>query len=179
MGSPQTLSAADRRVVAAWAADCAEHVLVLFHAEAPDDVRPDALIARTRAFARGELRTADEIRRRFDGGVGAGDVCGPTALAAARAAGQAVAVCHQGAHALGAAAYAAHAAGLADPSRPGAVEEEIRWQLEHISAPARSALRSLPPVGENSAGPLAPGLLASGRLGSIVRELQGRLAKPS
>jgi Imm-5 like putative immunity protein len=121
--SPQTLSEADRRLAAAWAADCAERVLALFEAEAPDDGRPRALIARTRAFARGELNTAQEIRRRFVGGVGAGDVKAPAAAAAARAAGQAVAVCHMGAHALGAAAYAANVAGLADPDRPEAVKE--------------------------------------------------------
>jgi hypothetical protein len=63
--SPQTLSEADRRLVAAWAADCAERVLALFEAEAPEDDRPHARIARTRAFARGELDTAGEIRRRF------------------------------------------------------------------------------------------------------------------
>ncbi len=177
MGSPQSLSEADRRLVAAWAADCAEHVLALFHAEAPDDDRPRALIARTRAFARGELRTADEIRRRFAGGVGTRDVSSPAAAAAARAAGQAVAVCHMGAHALGAAAYAARAAGLADPDRPEAVEEEIRWQLDQMSAEVRDALRTLPPVGRNPSGPLGPGLLASGQLGSIVRELQARLAE--
>jgi len=177
MGSPQSLSEADRRVVAAWAADCAEHVLALFRAEAPDDDRPRALIARTRAFARGELRTADEIRRRFAGGVGAKDVTAPAAAAAARAAGQAVAVCHMGAHALGAAAYAAKAAGLADPGRPEAVYEEFRWQLDHMSPEVRDALRALPPVGQNPSGPLGPGLLASGLLGVIVRELQAHLAK--
>jgi len=75
--SPQTLTEADRRLAAAWAADCAERVLALFEAEAPDDGRPRALIARTRAFARGELKTAEEIRRRFVGGVGAGDVKTP------------------------------------------------------------------------------------------------------
>ncbi len=177
MGSPQSLSEADRRVAAAWAADCAEHVLALFQAEAPDDDRPRALIARARAFARGELRTADEIRRRFAGGVGAKDVAAPAAAAAARAAGQAVAVCHMGAHALGAAAYAAKAAGLADPGRPEAVYEETRWQLDHMSAEVRDALRALPPVGQNPSGPLGPGLLASGQLGIIVRELQAHLAK--
>lgn len=175
LGSPQSLSEADRRVVAAWAADCAEHVIGLFLAEAPDDDRPRALIARTRAFARGELRTADEIRRRFAGGVGAEDVTAPAAAAAARAAGQAVAVCHMGAHALGAAAYAARAAGLAAPGRPEAVSEEIRWQLEHMSVEVRDALRALPPVGQNTSGPLGPGLLASGRLGLVVREVQARL----
>ena len=62
--SPQTLSEADRRLVAAWAADCVERMLGLFEAEAPDDDRLRALIVRTRAFARGELNTAEEIRRR-------------------------------------------------------------------------------------------------------------------
>jgi Imm-5 like putative immunity protein len=175
--SPQTLTEADRRLAAAWAADCAERVLALFEAEAPDDGRPRALIARTRAFARGELKTAEQIRRRFFGGVGAGDVKAPAAAAAARAAGQAVAVCHMGAHALGAAAYAANAAGLADPDRPEAVKDEIRWQLEHMSAGLRAALRALPPIGQNSSGPLGPGLLASGRLGTIIRDLQAGIAQ--
>ena len=176
MTSPQTLSEADRRVVAAWAADCAEHVLELFHAEAPDDDRPRALIARARAFARGGLSTAEEIRRRFAGGIGPEDVRTPAAAAAARAAGQAVAVAHMGAHALGAAAYAARAAGLAHPDRPDAVGEEIRWQLDHMSAEVRDALRTLPPVGQNRSGPLGPGLLASGRLGAIIGQLQEGLA---
>ena len=77
-----------------------------------------------------------------------------------------------GAHALGAAAYAAKAAALGRPERPDAVGEEIRWQLEHMSAEARSALASLPPLGEDSAGPLGSGLLASGVLGSIIRTIQ-------
>jgi hypothetical protein len=177
MGSAQTLGEADRRRVAAWAADCAERVLGLFEAEAPGDDRLRALIARTRAFARGELNTAQEIRRRFAGGVGAGDVGAPAAIAAARAAGQAVAVCHMGAHALGAAAYAAKAAGLADPHRPEAVHDEIRWQLGHMSAEVRAALRALPPIGEDSSGPLGPGLLTSGELGTIIRELQAGLTQ--
>ena len=178
VASPQTLSEADRRLVAAWAADCAERVLYLFEAEAPNDDRPRALIGRTRAFARGELRTAEEIRRRFTGGVAVDDVKAPAAAAAARAAGQAVAVCHMGAHALGAAAYAVKAAGLADPDRPEAVEDEIRWQLDHMSTEVRAALRALPPVGANRSGPLGPGLLASGQVGSIIRDLQARLEQP-
>lgn len=80
-----------------------------------------------------------------------------------------------GAHALGAAAYAAKAAGLAASDQQKAISEEIRWQLAHMSAAAAAALRKLPPVGENSSGPLGPGLLASGVLGTIVREIQARL----
>jgi hypothetical protein len=81
-----------------------------------------------------------------------------------------------GAHALGAAAYAARAKGLAAPERPEAVSEEIGWQLASMSDKVRAALRKLPPVGENRSGPLAPGVLASGTLGAIIRELQAGLA---
>jgi hypothetical protein len=97
--SPQTLSEADRRIVAAWAADCAERVLGLFEAKAPADSRPRDAIARTRAFARGELGVAEEIRRRFENGGAAREVSAPAAAAAARAAGQATAIPHMGAHA--------------------------------------------------------------------------------
>ena len=174
--SPQALTEAERRIVAAWAADCAERVLDLFETAAPGDDRPRALLARTRAFARGELGTADEIRRRFVGGVGAGEVADPVAAAAARAAGQAVAVSHMGAHALGAAAYAVKAITLANPHRPEAAADEIAWQVDHLSTEARAALRTLPPVGEDRSGPLGPGLLASGELGAVIRDLQARIA---
>jgi hypothetical protein len=177
VSSPQTLSEADRRIVAAWAADCAERVLGLFEAQAPGDSRPREAIARTRAFARGELGVAGEIRRRFVGGAAAREVSDPAAAAAARAAGQAASIPHMGAHALGAAAYAAKAVGLAAPDRPEAVSEEIDWQLGRMSAAVRVALRQLPPVGENSSGPLGPGLLASGRLGTIIRDLQAGLVE--
>jgi hypothetical protein len=176
VGSPQTLSEADRRIVAVWAADCAERVLGLFEAEAPGDSRPRDAIGRLRAFARGELGVA-EARRRFVAHAAARDVSGPAAVAAARAAGQAASIPHMGAHALGAAAYAAKAAGLVAPERPEGVSNEICWQLGRISTPARAALRQLPPVGENSSGPLGPGLLASGLLGTIIRDLQAGLAR--
>jgi hypothetical protein len=177
VGSPQTLSEADRRVVAAWAADCAERVLGLFEAEAPDDSRPRDAIARTRAFARGELGVAEAIRRRFAAAGAAREVKAPAAAAAARAAGQAAAIPHLGAHALGAAAYAAKAAGLAAPDRSDAIGDEICRQLASMSAETRAALRRLPPVGEDRSGPLGPGLLASGLLGTIIRDLQSELAR--
>ena len=101
----------------------------MFEAEAPADSRPRIAIARARAYSRGELDTAGEIRRRF----------------------------------------------VAGPDHPEAVSEEIRWQLAHMSATARAAVQQLPPVGEDSSGPLGPGLLAIGDLGSIIRELQAGL----
>jgi len=179
MSSPQSLSEADRRLVAAWAADCAERTLVLFETEAPTDGRPRDAIARTRAFAHGELDAAGEIRRRFVAGRAAHAVSSPAAVAAARAAGQAAGVAHMGAHALGAAAYAAKAAGLAAPDQPTAISDEISWQLEHMNAQVRAALQQLPPLGEDSAGPLGSGLLASGLLGSIIRKIQAAMGSIS
>jgi hypothetical protein len=46
-----------------------------------------------------------------------------------------------------------------------------------MSAEVRAALRALPPVGENSSGPLGPGLLASGQLRTIIRDLQAGLTQ--
>ena len=51
-----TLGEDDRRVVALWAADCAERTLPLFEAKAPGDTRPREALDGVRAFARGELR---------------------------------------------------------------------------------------------------------------------------
>jgi len=173
--SPQALNEADRRLVASWAADCAERVLGVFEAAAPADDRPRDAIARARAYASGELDPAGEIRRRFVAGRAAGAVSSPGAVAAARAAAQAAGVAHMGAHALGAAAYAAKAVGLSKPNQPTAIADEISWQVDHMSPGVRTALRKLPPVGEDSTGPLGPGLLASGVLGSIIREIQAAI----
>ncbi|MBD8465052.1 GrpB family protein [Plantibacter sp. CFBP 8798] len=81
-----------------------------------------------------------------------------------------------GAHALGAAAYAAKAAEL---HQAGAGTAEIAWQLEHLSEPARTALRLLPALGTDPSGPLGSGLLASGVLGDNIRAIQnGLLRRP-
>jgi hypothetical protein len=153
-------------------------VLALFEADVPGDHRPREAIARARAFARGELGVAELIRRRFIANGAAREAKAPAAVAAARAAGQAVSIPHMGAHALGAAAYAAKAVGLSEPARPEAVDEEIRWQIDHMSTATKGALRRLPWVGENPSGPLGPGLLASGLLGSVILEIQAVLAGP-
>jgi hypothetical protein len=82
-----------------------------------------------------------------------------------------------GAHALGAAAYAAKTAGLAAAGQdePAAISAEISWQLEHMDAHVRAALQKVPPLGEDSAGPLGSGLLATGILGSTIRTIQAAI----
>jgi hypothetical protein len=171
------LSKADRRIVAEWAADCAERVLKLFETEVAHDARPRDAINGLRDFARGQLRVWPARSLAGHAHAAAREVAAkPAAVAAARAAGQAAATAHMGAHALGAAAYAAKAVGLAHPEQPDAVGREIRWQLDHLSGTARAALRLLPPVGASKAGPIGPGLLSSGQLGAIVNQLQADLA---
>jgi hypothetical protein len=125
---------------------------------------------------RGELDAAGEIRRRFAAGRAANVVTSPAAIAAARAAAQAAAVAHMGAHALGAAAYAVRAVreAAADPAIAG--DDEIRWQLDAMSAAVREALRQLPALGADPSGPLGSGLLSAGVLGSTVRTIQGAIA---
>lgn len=176
MGTAQGMTEGQRRTVAVWAADCADRVLPLFEAEAPGDDRPRDAIARSRAFARGELSAAGEIRRRFVAGRAAGSAATPAGRAAARAAAQAAGVAHMGAHALGAAAYAAVAVGLAHPDDPRARDREVTQQLALLSPAAASALRSLPLLGTDTAGPLGPGLLAAGDLGAVIRRVQAALA---
>ncbi|MGN6127680.1 MAG: putative immunity protein [Humibacter sp.] len=178
MASSQTLSEAERRRVALWAADCAERVLALFEAEAPDDGRVRDGIERARAFGRSELDAAGEIRRRFVAGRAINSVKSPAARAAAQAAGQASGVAHMGAHALGAAAYAAKASALAAPDAEVGRAEEVRWQLGHMTAGVREALRLLPPLGKDSSGPLGPGLLTSDMLATTIREIQDDLSRP-
>jgi hypothetical protein len=148
---------------------------VNFEAEAPADGRPRDAISRARAFAQGELGTAGEIRRRFIAGRAAHDVNSPAAVAAAEAAG----VAHMGAHALGAAGYAAKSAALAAPDRPSTTSDEIVWQIAHMGTQVRAAPLQLPPLGEDSAGPLGSGLLASGILGSTIRTIQANLGRIS
>ena len=79
-----------------------------------------------------------------------------------------------GAHALGAAAYAAKAVALSSPGG-SASADEIDWQVAQMTAPVRAALARLPLLGEDSAGPLGAGLLARGMLGDNIRALQSAL----
>jgi hypothetical protein len=160
-----TLSEDDRRVLAVWAADCAERTLSLFEAQAPSDTRPRDAIDGLRAFARGEMGIGPVRALSARAHAAARVVGDPAAVAAARAAGQAAGVAHMAAHARGAAAYAAKAAGLAAPHDPGAVADEVRWQLDRASPTVRGVLRRLPP-------PTRP----AGMLGALINDMHTQLA---
>ena len=55
MNSAKHLDKLDQRLLALWAADCAEHVLPLFEENHPQDDRPRKAIEAGRAWARGEI----------------------------------------------------------------------------------------------------------------------------
>lgn len=175
--SPQTLSVDHRRLVASWAADCAEHVLAIYEDAVPGDDRVRAAIEQTRAFAAGDLDVRDAVRRRGGAaGAAAREAPTPAARAAAYAAEQAAAVAHMGAHALGAAGYAAKASTLAAGGDDDAViRAETSRQVASMSGLVAGALASLPLLGENRSGPLGPGRLSLGHVGKTIRAIQTEL----
>ncbi len=133
-----TLTDADHRLLALWAAGCAEHVLHLFESAQPSDPRPRAAIEQVRAWARGEIAMS---RSRAAGGhamAAARELTG-AARHAGYAAGQAAVVAHVAAHELGAAAYAIKAvrATAPGPEGAGAGRVECRWQREQLPAAIR------------------------------------------
>jgi hypothetical protein len=160
-----TLSEDDRRVLAVWAADCAQRTLSLFEAHDPSDTRPRDAIDGLRAFARGEMRIGPVRALSARAHAAAREIGDPAAVAAARAAGQAAGVAHMAAHARGAAAYAAKAAGLAAPHDPTAIADEVRWQQSHASPTVRDVLRKLPP-------PTRP----AGMFGALINDMHTKLA---
>lgn len=149
----RSLSEEDRRVLAVWAADCAERVLPLFEASAPSDTRPREAIEGLRAFALGEMPIGEVRRRSARAHASARGVGRPAAAAAARAAGHAAAVAHMAAHARGV-AYAAMAAGLSAPDDSTAADDELRWQIDHASPSVLEVLRRLP-APTQSGGPVS------------------------
>ena len=130
-----TLSETDHRLLALWAATCAEHVLILFEDSNSGDTRPRDAIEAARAWARGQARMMDT---RAIGGhaMEAARPLRGAARFAAYSAGQAACVAHVPEHDLGAAAYAIKAVRAAAPrgkeKEAGKVERD--WQRRQLPA---------------------------------------------
>lgn len=117
-------------LLAAWAADCAEHVLHLFESHSSDD-RPHQAIVVGRAWAKGKTPVGQAQRASLAAHAAARAATDPAAVAAARSAGHAVATAHFADHSLGAAIYALKAVEAADES----TRAEYRWQIEQLTKP--------------------------------------------
>ena len=128
-----TLEDPQHRLLAAWAADCAEHVLDYFCSQHPDDDRPRCAIEQARAWSRGEI-SMTQVREAAYATHDAAKAATGAARDAARAAGHAVATAHMADHELGAAAYAIRAVRAASSvdTRNEAVRIECQWQRERL-----------------------------------------------
>ena len=128
-----TLTDPDHRLLALWAATCAEHVLRFFETARPEDPRPRHAIEQARAWVRGEV-TMTEARTAAGHANAAARTLTGAPRHAAYAAAQAAAVAHVAAHELGAAAYAIRAARAAAPQRASenSGRLECRWQRDQL-----------------------------------------------
>jgi hypothetical protein len=126
------------RILAIWAADCADRALPFFEERYPDDDRPRKAIEALRAWIEtGVFRMADVRTASLAAHAAARDVeYDNAARSAARSAGQAVATAHVARHALAAALYAATS--VRDASHPSdadaATLHEREWQYRHLLA---------------------------------------------
>ena len=127
------LTDSDHRLLALWAAVCAEHVLHHFEAVQPSDPRPRRAIEQIRAWTRGETKMM-ETRASGGSAMAAARPLSGAARHAAYAAGQAGCVAHVAAHELGAAAYAIKAVREAAPEGEREEEglQECRWHRAQL-----------------------------------------------
>jgi hypothetical protein len=120
------LSLEHHRLLMGWAHDCAEHVLPLFGDQIDERLRTALLTAK--AWQRGENSVGDARNASVAAHMVARETTASSAIATARAVGQAVATAHMADHSLGAAWYALKAV----KSAGQATELERNWQNEQI-----------------------------------------------
>ncbi len=134
-GGPLVL--AKHRILAAWAADCAEHLLPMFELHS-SDVRPHEAIAIGRAWVRGEVKTGVAMRAAVAAHAAARLTADMAAAAVARAAGHAVATAHFADHCLGPVIYGNKAVEAAG----GSTDDELAWQLACLPDEVRTLVIS-------------------------------------
>ncbi len=124
----------DKKILALWAADCAEHVLPYFEDKYPNDDRPRKAIeacrewAKTGVFSMSVIRGASLSSHAAARGAKDDDA----AFFAARAAGQAVGTAHVPTHALGSSIYGIRAAAAHSGNIDDGLIKEHDWQLERL-----------------------------------------------
>ncbi len=130
----------DQRLMATWAADCAESVLPFFEEMYPEDDRPRKAIEACRTWVRtGMFKMADIRGASLASHAAARQAQDNNAACfAARAAGQAVATAHVPQHAFGGAYYALKAIAAANPTQAESrVAKERDWQMQLIPTKLR------------------------------------------
>lgn len=131
------LDLATHRLLALWAADCAEHVLPLFIERSSDD-RPKQAIETARAWARGEVPVGVAQKAAVAAHAAAREGASKAATAAARAAGHAVATAHMADHSLGGVIYGLKAV----EASGGSTDAEYAWQIGRLPEELRELVVS-------------------------------------
>lgn len=134
-GGPLVL--AEHQLLAAWAADCAEHLLPIFELYSSDN-RPQQAVEIGRAWVRGEVKTGVAQRAAVAAHAAARETAHKAAVAVARAAGHAVATAHFADHSLGPVIYGAKAMEAAG----GSADAERAWQLARLPDEVRALVIS-------------------------------------
>ena len=133
-------------LLARWAADCAERVLPLF-TRASDDQRPARALEVARAWAKGEVTTGVAMKASVAAHTAARETTGKAAVAAARAAGHAVATGHAADHCMGALLYALKALEATGTASGAELEAQLgklpAHLLEQIASGVDARLRKL------------------------------------
>jgi hypothetical protein len=123
---------ADQKILALWAADCAEHVLPAFEEKYAGDYRPRSAIEACRTWATSGGFKMSVIRKAALDSHAAARKAGKNSAAcfAARSAGHAAATAHVPTHSLGAAAYAIKAVAVKSSSLHNGLIKEADWQRQ-------------------------------------------------
>ena len=126
-----------RDYLARWAADCADGVLHLF-TRSSNDNRPTRALEIARAWANGDVKTGAAMKASVASHAAAREATDKAAIAAARAAGQAVATAHFADHSMGALLYALKALEAAGCES----DSELKSQLEKLPDYLREPIAS-------------------------------------
>jgi len=131
----------DQRLLAVWAAECAERVLPFFEKAYPKDDRPSKAIEACRTWVRtGVFKMADIRKASLAAHAAAREAKENNAACfASRAAGQAVATAHVPEHAFGAAYYALKIAASGSADAKAKIKKELNWQTQHLPKKLRKA----------------------------------------
>lgn len=129
----EMLDTIDHHQAVRWAADCAEHILRFYEEKHPADERPRKAVSAARDWVNGRIGVRDARQSAFATHAAARQTQDEAAIAAARAAGQAVSTAHLFGHAIHASTYAAKAVAYASDNDQAAIEAERNWQLERLN----------------------------------------------
>ena len=134
------LNSKDHTFLARWAADCAEEVLYFFTRSNSSDDRPAEALKIARAWANGEVKTGAAMKASLASHAAARETTNKSAIAAARAAGHAVATAHFADHCMGALLYAMKALEASGHESDSILQSQLKKLPAHLTEPVTSGI---------------------------------------